>query len=163
MVHGFWEGLHALPDELLNDVLPDAAHDYGLRAARTAVAPLVWARAAGERLDTGQVMELLGVTRQALSKRVRAGSLVGVPGRGTTYFPAWQFTASGEVRPEVRHVIGCFSEALERPDPHLIAAWATTPQEEDLAGLSPAHWIEKGGDLDALMHAARRAAGRLAQ
>src|SRR3954453_17307536 len=164
IVEGFREGVHALPDDLVRDLLPDRAREYGRRAARIAVAPLVWAQAVGERLDTAQATALLGVTRQALSKRVQAGSLIGVSGRGTTYFPSWQFDLdAGEVRPEVRHVVGSFTEALGRPDPHLIAAWATTAQHEDLDGLPPAEWIVKGGDLDMLIHAARRAAGRLAR
>jgi hypothetical protein len=162
IVEGFKEGVAALPDELTCHLLPDKAWEYGRRAARVAVAPLVWSQAVGERLDTGQAMEVLGVTRQALSKRVAAGSLVGIPGRGTTYFPAWQFDMEKcEVRPSVRHVIGTFAEVLGKPDPHMIAAWATTPQHEDLDGMTPSEWIVKGEDLGSLIQAARRAAGRL--
>jgi hypothetical protein len=165
MVEGFKEGIASLPDGLLHDLLPDKAREYGFRAARAALAPVVWARAVGERLDTSQAVEVLGVTRQALAKRVRAGSLLGLPGRGTTYYPAWQFDfESREVRPVVRHILAAFAEELDRPDPYVIAAWAATPQYEDLGGLTPAEWVAKTGghDYRSLSEAARRAAARLA-
>jgi hypothetical protein len=164
IVEGFKEGIDRLPEDLLHNLLPEKAVEYGRRAARVAIAPVVWSLAMGDRLDTSQAMQALGVTRQALSKRVLAGSLVGVPGRGTTYFPAWQFDLDrGEVRPAVRHVIGTFAEELGKADPHLMSAWATTPQYEDLDGMTPADWVVKEMDLDRLIQAARRAAGRLAR
>jgi hypothetical protein len=165
LVEAFAKGIASVPDALLDDLLPEKARDYGLRAARVAVAPIIWSQAVGERLDTGQAMELLGVTRQALAKRVQAGSLLGLPGRGTTYYPTWQFDFDRcEVRPITRQILAAFAEEVERPDPYAVAAWATTPQDEDLDGFSPAEWIVKDGDRDerVLVEAARRAAARLA-
>ncbi len=164
LVEGFKAGIAELPDELVYDLLPAKAEEYGRRAARVAVAPLLWGRAVGERLDTAQAMEALGVTRQALSKRVAAGSLIGIPGRGTTYFPAWQFDFENrEIRHAVRQVIAAFTEELGKADPYVIAAWATTAQFEDLDGLTPADWIQKGADLAQLISAAGRAAATLAR
>ena len=162
LIEGFGQGVSALPDELLRDLMVETAHDYGMRAARVAIAPVVWANAVGERMDTSQACEFLGVSRQALSKRVHGGSLVGLRGRGTTYYPTWQFDLErGEVWPVVRHIIGAFIEEIGGPDPYMIAAWATTPQTEDLGGVTPAEWISKGAEDQPLIEAARRAAGRL--
>jgi hypothetical protein len=167
IVEGFKEGIASLPDELLSDLLPEKALEYGKRAARVAIAPVAWSQAVGARLDTNQAVDLLGITRQALHKRVRTGSLIGIPGRGTTYFPAWQFNSSrNEVWPVVRHIIGVFAEELgERVDPMIIAAWATTRQYEDLDGSTPAEWIAvKHGEYpEEVLESARRAAGRLAR
>ena len=38
-----------------------------------------------------QVCAMLGISCQALAKRRRTGSLLGLRGQRTTWFPAWQF------------------------------------------------------------------------
>jgi len=163
---GFETGLNQLFDrhKELWDVLPDDAVEYGRRAASSAVAPVLWAKAIGERYDTTAVTELLGVSRQALHKRVMSGTILGVPGRGTTWFPAWQFDQSlREVRPVMARIIGTFRDPLTTFDPLAIAAWATTPQEDDLDGTTPEDWIVAGNSQDRVVESARRAARALAQ
>lgn len=82
-------------------------------------------------LDTTAAGLLLGVTRQALHKAVRAGRLFGVPGRGTMWFPAWQFTPDRRVRPVVREVLAAFAAGSEGPaDPWEVLSWSQTPQPE---------------------------------
>lgn len=92
-------------------------------------------------------------------------SLLGLPGRGTTWYPTWQLNIDRkEVRSEVRHIIGAFRDSLgKEADPFLIASWASTAQHEDLGGLSPAEWLAQGNDLEDLRQAAQRTAERLAQ
>lgn len=161
LVAGFEEGL----DDLCFDYSPAEARSLGLRAARTALAPAVWRRANGDLLDTAQVADLLNISRQAIAKRVAAHSLVGLPGKRTTYFPAWQFDPrSHEVRPVVRHLIAVFVEEMGRIDPQVISAWASTPQA-DLDGLTVQQWLEKRDSQDdgQLIEAAIRAAVRLGE
>ncbi|MCA1704730.1 MAG: hypothetical protein LC808_16285, partial [Actinobacteria bacterium] len=91
---GFNERIGALlgrHDELLAEIGYDEARELGSRGADAAVAPLVWSAAVGERWPTTTVIEFLQVTRQALHKRVTNGTVLGLPGRGTTWFPVWQF------------------------------------------------------------------------
>jgi hypothetical protein len=160
---GFAEGLRDFPDDALAQfVREEEARDFGLRAARAALAPAVWRRAVGGLLTTGEVVRFLGISRQALHKRVTAGTLIGLPGRGTTYFPAWQFDEHGTIRPAVRQITGVFLEEMGRLDPHLIAGWAAAAQE-DLDGLSPKEWLEKGNSDEQIVEAATRAAARLGE
>jgi transcriptional regulator of acetoin/glycerol metabolism len=149
---------------LLEEQVPeDVALDLGRRAARHALAPLLWKAVVGDVLDTSQVAELLDVSRQALSKRVRNHSLLAIPGRGITYFPKWQFDIDqGEVRPVVKDVLHQFASALGQFDPLVVVSWSRSPQHEELDGLTPQEWIEKGGGNEPLTLSAQRAASKLA-
>lgn len=142
----------------------EEAARLGQRAAERVLAAARWSQVVGDRLDTTQVTRLLGITRQALAKRQKAGSLLGLAGDGTTWYPTWQFDSdAASIRPEVRDVIGAFRDRLDDVDPLIIAAWASTPQDEDLAGDTPADWLRAGRDPDQLRRAAERAAARLAR
>jgi hypothetical protein len=163
---GFREGLAELwnrhPE--IGDVPgPDAAQ-AGREAARQAVAPVIWRMALGEVWDTARVTELLGVSRQAVAQRVRAGTLLGLPGRGTTLFPAWQFdVARRAVRPIVAALLAEFRNEAGI-ESWTIASWARTPQTE-LRGNIPAELLAKDEpefEYDVLA-AARHSAARLAQ
>ena len=164
LVDAFLERLSPARREI-DEMGADEARDLGTRAAEEAIASARWSRLVGDRIDTSEAAELLGVTRQALSKRQASGSLLGLPGRGTTWYPTWQLDIDKkEIRPEVRHIIGAFRDSLgEGADPFLIASWASTAQHEDLGGLSPAEWLAQGKDLEELRQAAQRTAERLAQ
>jgi hypothetical protein len=136
----------------------------GVSAANEALASLRWSQILGDRIDTTEASQLLGVTRQALAKRQAAGSLLGLPGQGTTWYPKWQFNvALRKIRPEAAEIIGAFRENLEVIDPLTIASWAVQEQPEDLEGLTPADWVQKGGDRQRVRVAAERAASRLAR
>ena len=158
---GFVEALTA-NTRWLGKLEDDEAARLGRSAAEQVLAAARWSQVVGDRLDTTQVARLLGVTRQALAKRRQTGSLLGVPGDGTTWYPTWQFdTDEGGVRPEVRDVLGAFRDRLDEVDPLVVAAWAMTTQDEDLAGETPAQWLRAGRDQDQLLRAAERAASRL--
>lgn len=141
------------------------AERLGELAAEDVIAGARWSQIIGDRIDTTAVTGLLGVTRQALAKRQASGSLLGLPGRSTTWYPIWQFdTDKRAIRPEVRDVIEVFRDALGNDvDTLHIASWASTVQHEDLDGQTPADWLALNNDTEQLRQAARRAAERLAQ
>ncbi len=116
-------------------------------------------------LDTTEAADQLGITRQALYKRVKAGTLLGVPGRGTTYFPTWQFDHNLQPRKAIRDVIGAFRDAGV-DDPLVVPSWAAKEQPElEGPGLhySPKDWIARGGKEEPLLLSARRTAATLSQ
>ena len=163
VANGFLEHLTAGAD-MLGKLEADEAVRLGHRAAEQVLAAARWSQVVGDRLDTTQTTRLLGVTRQALGKRQKAGSLLGLPGEGTTWYPTWQFDVeAAAIHPTVRDLIGAFRDRLDDVDPLVVAAWATTPQDEDLAGDTPAQWLQAGRNPDQLRRAAERTAARLAR
>lgn len=153
-------GLVGRHEDTISTMSIDDARELGARGAEAAVAPLLWAAALGDRWSTTTVTEFLHVTRQALHKRVINGSVLGVPGRGTTWFPVWQFDLEAhQVRPVVAEIIAAFREELGAVDPLLIASWATSDQPE--FGMSPDEWLAAGKDPAELGRVARRTAAEL--
>lgn len=162
-VHAFSAALET-EAEAFDRLKPEEAAELGRYGAETAIASLRWSQVVGERLNTTQVAQLLGITRQALAKRQTNGSLLGLPGKGTTWYPAWQFDIeSNSIRPEVRDLVVAFRDRLNNIDPYMIASWASTPQNEDLDGHTPIQWLQSHRDSDQLITAARRAASWLSQ
>jgi hypothetical protein len=149
-------------EHLLDKVDQREARQLGRRAAEAALAPLLWGEAVGARWDTTETAEFLGVTRQALHDRVRRGTLLGLPGRGVTWFPVWQFDpASRRARPVVPVILQLF-RLMDRPlGPIEIASWAQEAQPE-LDGSSPADWITSGRADESVVGFARRSAARVA-
>jgi len=166
-IDGFAEALAEHFDrhkDLLDDLGYEEARRYGHEAAASAVAPVVWAEIVGERWDTSTTAEFLGVSRQALHDRLKRGTLLGLPGRGTTWFPTWQFDLTAHaVRPVVARILAAFAETLgQKPDPLMVASWASGPKA-GLDGLAPVDWIAAPGrDDQALVAMARRSAAQLA-
>jgi hypothetical protein len=162
---GFRERLKVLADrhrELVSDLDYEEARRLGAQAADAAVAPLVWNAAVGDRWPTTTVVEFLHVTRQALHKRIANGTILGLPGRGTTWFPVWQFDLHAHaVRPVVAEVIAAFRDDLGSTDPFVIASWATTHQPE--LDMSPEEWLNMGKDPAEVGRIAHRAARDLGQ
>jgi len=162
LIKGFAEGVEELPAEVAANLTPAAARVMGRQAARYAIAPLIWSARLGDTLDTTQVARHLGVSRQALAKRLANGSILGLPGRGTTHYPVWQFTPELKaVRPDVREIFKIFVAELGSLDAYAVSAWMTTTSEE-LNGLSPKDWLLKKDDPQPVYDAASRTAGRLA-
>jgi hypothetical protein len=149
---------------LVEHLTEDEALELGREAARAVLGPVLLRELLGEdRFDTAAAARLLQVTRQALHKRARAGRLLGVPGRGTTWYPAWQFDLDKrKLRPSAQAALAAWAEVLGSAfDPETVLAWANSPQQE-LQGHTPAAWIQNGGEQRPLADAARRAARRLA-
>lgn len=148
--------------DLIFELDVDEARRLGARAADAALAPLAWSAAFGERWPTSTVTEFLQVTRQALHKRILNGTILGLPGRGTTLFPTWQFdTDAHEIRPVVADIIRAFRGAVEVDTAFVIASWATTDQPE--LDMSPEEWLAAGKDPSEVARIARRSASRLVQ
>jgi hypothetical protein len=154
--------LQARHPDLLDAVSVEEAAALGAQGAAASVAPLLWGRAVGDRWDTTTAAEFLGISRQALNERVKRGTIVGLPGRGTTWFPTWQFDlVARSARPVVVDVVDAFRRAMGESDLYTVASWATTRQSM-LDGLTPADWIGAGRDSARLIDAARRSARKLA-
>jgi hypothetical protein len=100
--------------------------------------------------------------RAALHDRVKRGTLMGLPGRGVTWFPIWQFDLAGRrARPVVAELLRVF-RGVDRPlAPIEIASWAQVPQAE-LDDVAPADWVADGRPDEAVVTSARHSAGRLA-
>src|SRR5215210_6704660 len=141
--------------QLLDKVDGREARELGRRAAEAALAPLLWAEAVGDRWDTTETAEFLGVTRQALHDRVKRGTLLSLPGRGVTWFPIWQFDlAARRARPVVASLLQVF-RGMDRPlEPVEIASWAQRTHAE-LDNVAPADWIADGRPEDAVVTSAR--------
>lgn len=62
---------------------------------------------------TPQVAHFLGISRQAINRRVKNRTLLGFSGPGVTWFPAWQFDpATEESRPEVTELLAAVPETV---------------------------------------------------
>lgn len=128
---------------------PSDPETAGRRAAALAVAGQAWDEHAGPFYDTdGARTALGGVTKQAVSQRVREGRLLGLrlaadaTGRDRLVYPAWQFRG-----PVLRHLPRVLSTAGYDPERDTtgwtIAAWLTSPAPE-LDGLAPVAALEAG-------------------
>jgi hypothetical protein len=160
LIDGFKEGLSELPHELVVNLSPEDARAVG--TARTSVAALIWASKLGEMLTTTEVASRLQITRQALAKRLAAGTILGIVGRSTTHYPVWQFDpVDPEVRPDVREIFKIFMAELGSLDARTVSSWMMTPSQ-DLHGICPHDWLLKRGDQQTVYDAARRVALRLA-
>jgi len=147
----------------IDEAVIDSARDAGRRFA----AGRRWAEVTGDRIDTATARKLLDITRQALHRRIQAGTLIAVPGTSTSWFPTWQFTTGSkeelQVRPVVARIVQAFRDLLgDDLSPFDLISWADTPQPE-LDGVAPREWVKDGGDDEPVVLAAERAAAALAQ
>lgn len=105
--------------------------------------------ASGGLLPVTEVARLLGVTRQAVDKRRRAGQLLAIRSGSDWRYPAVQFGPEGEPPAGLAAVIAAFAEA----GPWVTLDFLLTP-DTALGGLSPMDALRRGG-------AAAQAVGRL--
>ena len=119
-----------------------------LRGVKIAHADL---RSSGGAYDQDQVRELLhGISRQAIDKRVREGSLLSVPGPSNKrHYPAMQFTDEGEIVDGLKLVL----EALPTKNGFAILNYLIHP--DDSLGGKPIDLL-KAGKVEAVVAAARR-------
>lgn len=128
-------------------------HDDPLADAR-----LRWVRdrerllhAEGTPLTTRQVMEILGVTRQAVARARQDGRLVALPlGTGRYVYPSWQFGPSGPVK-GLREL----QRALDDGDagPWTLTAFVLAPNSR-LDGDTPLNVLRRG-EVESVLNAAR--------
>jgi len=75
-------------------------------------------KAAEPCLETGQVCELLGVSRETIRKKVDRKQLLALPKGGDRVFPAFQFK-DGDIVPGIRDVL----EALDTDSPFVVLSF----------------------------------------
>jgi hypothetical protein len=140
-----------LRSELINKAAfePDARSRALLEGIRIAQDDL---REAGGAYDLDQVRTLLkGVSRQAIDKRVREGSLLAVPGPSNRRsYPTVQFDRDGSVAPGLKAV----RDALPTRNPWAILNFLVQPDDR-LGGRKPVD-VLKAGDITIVIEAARR-------
>lgn len=153
----------AFADEL-RDLLGDTPPASGAvrRAARLAVAEQAWEQRLGELLDTRDVVDLLGVSKQRVSRLVAEHRLIAIPQAGRPRFPAWQFVvASGDGRA----CLAAAHRALVETgglSPWSAASWLQGGHPE-LEGEDPVGFLRAGGEHGRLLRAAQRDAQRAGQ
>jgi hypothetical protein len=148
--------------QTLRDVLGDRALDAetARRAALLAAASQAWRDELGPLLSSADVADLLGVSRQRVDERLRAGRLIGLRDRaGRRWFPGYQFH---DGRPLEDLIAAYHTVAHAAVSDWTAAAWAAAADEE-LDGLSPADWARAGRDSERLAAIAQQDAARLAQ
>lgn len=148
----------------LEPLLPDPEEllRLGREGGQAAWGPLLWRAAVGDTWNTTRAADFLRVTRQALYKRIQSGTVLALPGRGTSEFPVWQFDPGTRlVRHAVAGIIAAFRRADDQVSPLTIAGWANAPSQR-LDGMTPAQWLCGGRDGQAVISAAHRDARGLA-
>ncbi len=158
MSQAFLEGLsHDLATQASVLALPlEEAERMARSAGERMATEIAWRRAVGPSLDTSEVVELLGITRQALNSRKKTGSVLALPASGTSIYPTWQFDA-GTIRDVTRQIVAAFRATDREISLFTIAAFAQSPQPE-LENETPARWIASGRKNEQVVLAARRAA-----
>lgn len=132
------------------------------RAARLAVAEQAWEQRLGELLDTRDVVEIIGVSRQRVSRLVADRRLIALPQGGRPRFPAWQFAvATGEDRDCLATAHRTLVDAGGL-SPWSAAAWFQAEHPE-LDGEDPVGFLRSGGERQRLLVAAQRDAQRVGQ
>jgi hypothetical protein len=128
---------------------PDARARAVLRGLEYAREDL---RDAGGAYDLDQVRAVLnGVSRQAITKRVKDGSLLAVPGpNGKRSYPTFQFTGEGTVVSGLKAVLDAFPSR----NPWMVLNFLVNPQD-GLGDRKPIDLL-RAGDVDAVVSAARR-------
>jgi DNA-directed RNA polymerase specialized sigma24 family protein len=105
-------------------------------------------RAEGGTLSGDDVSKLIGISRQAVDKRRRAGRLIALTrGRRGYFYPAWQFEG-GRTLPGLEEVL----KALKRHDQWMQAAFMLHPNIQ-LNNSTPLAEL-RSGKLDAVVDAA---------
>lgn len=94
-----------------------------------------------------QAAQRLGVTPQAVSKRIASGGLVALRRGRVNHLPAWQFHEDREL-PGLKQLIAAYpSGALS------LTVWATSPSP-DLDGATPAQTLARRGGFTRVLEAA---------
>jgi hypothetical protein len=121
----------------------------GRRAALLTAAGVAWTNDVGPFYDTAGVRVVLGgITKQAVSERVRNGRLLALAlapdgsHRDRLVYPAWQFRPG--VLPHLPAVLAAAGYDLDRPlSGWTIAAWLAAP-DPVLLGSTPVAMLEAG-------------------
>ena len=142
--------LHVLIERLLPVSTTSTTDPLAKAWLRGAVAMRELLTADGGALSASDVAKLLGISRQAVDKRRRAGQLLAVelPKRGLLY-PGWQFGEGASTLPGFTEVL----EALRAHDPWSQARFFITGNDR-LGGLRPLALLRKRRPLKPIVDAA---------
>lgn len=162
VVAAFEEGLDGVEHLEIQEAVEELgdARALGQRAVLLAFTGIPWKRHLGPSFTKMEVAQLLGVTRDAVRKRMKTRRLFALPTGERDYaFPAFQFDDSGHPYPVLSAVLTVFASV--QIEPHTLASWFKTPQEL-LGNETPATWMADYRDPEVLVTAAQRTAARLA-
>lgn len=140
--------------EEANGLPAEEPEALGERAGLAAAAGAVWSDHAGPFVDSqGVAVVLGGVSKQAVSQRVKAGRLLALrTGSGRLVYPLWQFEGGG-VLPGLPEVLETAGYAPERPSTGwVLASWLAT-EDPELGG-APRELLA-AGRLEPVLRAAR--------
>ena len=129
--------------------------------AMTAALPThhVYDQIVGPFYDTAGLTRWWNVSRQAVSKKVAANTLIACRlEEGQWVYPVWQFTSSGTVHPALVQVWRILRAAA---DPWTCAMWLRAPQDA-LGGQTAVQWLTDDGSVEPVTTAARADAQRWA-
>lgn len=108
----------------------------------------------GPFYDTAGLISWLGISRQAINKRVHAGKLIACRTEDRVLlYPTWQFGDDGELHPELSEVIDILWTGTQ--DGWTIALWLVTAAEQ-FEGKSAKEWLLESKDSDVILQVARR-------
>lgn len=147
----------------LNGVAADVYADTErLAAAMVAVLPTanVHDQLAGPFYDTAGIVELLGISKQAVAKRVAAGTLIGcqlADGR-TWVYPTWQFAAD-DFRP-IAYLYEVWKTLRDAADPWTAVFWLRARNER--LGTTAVDYLQNYQDPNPVLAEARADAARWA-
>lgn len=144
--------LAAVPDELLDAVTDPAVVGERMMDA-IPQGPGVFGRLIGPVYSTRALTAMWGITRAAVSKRVRDGRLLALKVEGENLFPLFQFDGT-RIRGDV---IDLVNQLKPVTDPFTIAQWLRTPLS-DHDGLTAIELLDS--DPDTARTAAEHAAAR---
>jgi hypothetical protein len=128
---------------------PDARARAILRGIEYAQADL---RDAGGAFDITEVRAIMrGVSRQAVDRKIREGSLLAVPGPSNRRrFPTAQFSQDGSLLPGLKQV----QAALNYASPWAVLNFLVNPHDS-LGGEKPIDLLRRG-EIDRVVDAAKR-------
>ncbi|WP_235681080.1 hypothetical protein [Tomitella gaofuii] len=108
--------------------------------------------AAGPFYDSAGLEKWLGVSRQAINKRVHSGTLISARlGGGKHVYPAWQFMPNGQVYPAL---LPAWLLLRKHSDAWTAILWLSADDPE-LDGHSAADWLTSDRDPEPVYAAAR--------
>jgi hypothetical protein len=146
----------------LAELLPDApvSTEIAERAAEVAAAETAWRRHLDLRTDTVAFARVLGVTKQAVKRKIDNHQLIALRDAGGWCLPLWQLADGVPNRP----LIDAFwiQVGRGRMSPWTAASWCVGPHPE-LDGLSPVQWAAQGRDARTLRLVSERDAAGFAE
>lgn len=129
--------------------LPLPREEGGLLRQHADVAEAEEQAAYAATLTADEAASRLGVTVQQVRDRIRDRSLADRAFGAERRFPSWQFLDSGVI-PHLGEVLRALPAGAH---PLTVEGFMTTPNDE-LDGMTPAHWLAAGRDVDRVLRCA---------